>query len=473
MGNSLPPLIPRGVLLGSPKRWQPTISPDGAKLAYLAPDEREILQIWVRTFGRNDDRCVSNARRPVSFYGWRWDSKSIFCFPDTEGDENWHVHAIDLETKNARDLTPWQGARCYHELTMTSPARPNEMLVALNVRDRTLMDVWRIDLSTGAALLEVENPGDVAWWVADDELVVRCSFGWTPQGGSDIRVRSDTKAPWRTLVRTPPEEEVIPLDLSKDGKEIFLRSSVGRDTTCVVAMDIESGREREIAAMDGFDAEEVLIHPVRRELDAVAFAPERRKWIVSNVALRTDFEALARIDDGDLSVVSRDLADGNWIVSFTTPHLPIRYHVWHRESQSSEFLFSDRPELETYELAEVRPIKYRARDGLEIHGFLTIPGGIEPRNLPLVLNPHGGPWARNYWEFDAEIQVVANRGYAVLQPNFRGSTAYGRKHLRAGYRQFGLAMQNDLTDAVKWAVDGVFCLSHQKGSIQQIKARKD
>jgi hypothetical protein len=144
MGNSLPPLIPRGVLLGSPKRWQPTISPDGAKLAYLAPDEREILQIWVRTFGRNDDRCVSNARRPVSFYGWRWDSKSIFCFPDIEGDENWHVHAIDLETKNARDLTPWQGVRCYHELTMTSPARPNEMLVALNVRDRTLMDVWRI-----------------------------------------------------------------------------------------------------------------------------------------------------------------------------------------------------------------------------------------------------------------------------------------------------------------------------------------
>jgi dipeptidyl aminopeptidase/acylaminoacyl peptidase len=222
---------------------------------------------------------------------------------------------------------------------------------------------------------------------------------------------------------------------------------------CVVATDIGSGREREIAAMDGFDAEEVLIHPVRRELDAVAFAPERRKWIVSNVALRADFEALARIDDGDLSVISRDLADSNWIVAFTAPHRPIRYHVWHRESKSSEFLFSDRPQLETYELAKVRPIKYRARDGLEIHGFLTLPGGVEPRNLPLVLNPHGGPWARNYWEFDAEIQLVANRGYAVLQPNFRGSTGYGRKHLRAGYRQFGLAMQDDLTDAVKWAVD--------------------
>jgi dipeptidyl aminopeptidase/acylaminoacyl peptidase len=458
MPTGMPPLIPREVLLGNPRRWQPTISPDGAKLAYLAPDEREILQIWVRTLGRDDDRCVSNARRSVPFYGWSlygWsgDSKSIFYFPDTEGDENWHVHLIDLETNKVRDLTPWQGVRCYPDITMTSPARPNEMLAPLNVRDRALMDLWRIDLSTGAAVLEVENPGDVAWWVADDELVVRCSFGWTPQGGSEIRVRADAKAPWRTVVRTPPEEEVMPLGFSKDGKELFLRSSVGRDTICVVAMDIDSGREREIAAMDGFDAEEVLIHPVRRELDAVAFAPERRQWIVSNVALRADFEALARIDDGDLSVVSRDLADGNWIVAFTAPHRPIRYHVWHRESKSSEFLFSDRPELETYELAEVRPIKYRARDGLEIHGFLTIPGGVEPHYLPLVLNPHGGPWARNYWEFDAEIQLVANRGYAVLQPNFRGSTGYGIKHLRAGYHQFGLAMQDDLTDAIKWAID--------------------
>lgn len=135
-------------------------------------DEREILQIWVRTLGKDDDRCVSNARRSVPFYGrslygWRWDSKSIFYFPDTEGDENWHVHLTDLETNKVRDLTPWQGVRCYPDITMTSPARPNEMLAPLNVRDRAQMDVWRIDLRTGAAVLEVETPSDVAWWVAD------------------------------------------------------------------------------------------------------------------------------------------------------------------------------------------------------------------------------------------------------------------------------------------------------------------
>jgi dipeptidyl aminopeptidase/acylaminoacyl peptidase len=451
MPTGTAPLIPRRVLLGNPTRWQPTLSPEGKRIAYLAPNEGDALQIWVSTLGDSDDRCVSTERRSIQIYEWAWDSNTILYRRDNDGDENLHLCAIDLETGNDRDLTPWRGVRCYD--TMTAAKRPGEILAELNVRDRRLMDVWRIDLRTGAATLEVENPGDVAWWVADDELVVRACRGFTPQGGSEVRVRSDAGAPWRTLWKTSPDEEAWPLGFSKDGRELFLKSSVSRDTMGVVAMDIESGREREIAAIDGFDAEKVLIHPVGREVDAVAFAPERRKWAVTNIALGADFEGLARIDEGDLDVVSRDFADSKWIVAFTAPHRPIRYHVWHREAKSSEFLFSNLPELETYELARARPIKYRARDGLEIHGFLTIPRGVDPRNLPLVLNPHGGPWARNYWEFEDSTQLLASRGYAVLQPNFRGSTGYGRKHLQAGYRQWGLSMQDDLTDAVKWAVD--------------------
>jgi dipeptidyl aminopeptidase/acylaminoacyl peptidase len=451
MRTGMSPLIPRAVLLANPKRSQPALSPDGTRIAYLAPNEGDALQVWISTLGESDDRCVSTERRSIQIYEWAWDSNTILYRRDNDGDENLHLCAIDLETGNARDLTPWNGVRCHD--TMTATKRPGEILAELSVRDRRLMDVWRIDRRTGAATLEVENPGDVAWWVADDELIVRACCGFTPQGGCEVRVRSDASAPWRTLLKTSPDEEAWPLGFSKDGRQLFLKSSVSRDTICVVAMDIESGREREIAAMDGFDAEEVLIHPVRREVDAVAFAPARREWVVSNIALRADFDALARTDEGDLGVVSRDLADSKWIVAFTSPHRPIRYHVWDRESKSSMFLFSHLPELETYELAEARPIKYRARDGMEIHGYLTIPRGVDPRNLPLVLNPHVGPWTRNYWEFDDSAQLLANRGYAVLQPNFRGSTGYGRKHLRAGYRQYGLSMQDDLTDAVKWAVD--------------------
>jgi hypothetical protein len=150
---------------------------------------------------------------------------------------------------------------------------PGEMLALLNVRDRKLMDVWRIDLRTGAAKLEIENPGDVAWWVADGQLVVRACHGYTPQGGFEVRVRSDASAPWRTLLKTSPEEEALPLGFSKDGRELFLKSSVASDTMRVIAIDIASGGEREIARMDGFDAEDVMIHPARHVIEAVAFAP--------------------------------------------------------------------------------------------------------------------------------------------------------------------------------------------------------
>ena len=196
----MPSLIPRETLLGSPKRWQPTLSPDGESLAYLAPNDQDILQIWVRTLGKDTDRCVSGARRPVWYYGWYWDSKTIFYIQDSEGDENWHIYAIDLESGNVRDLTPWQGVRCHS--IMTSVKHPGEILAMLNVRDRKLMDVWSIEIRGGESRLEVENPGDVAFWIADEDLVVRASHGYTPQGGCEVRVRSSADAPWRTLVKT-------------------------------------------------------------------------------------------------------------------------------------------------------------------------------------------------------------------------------------------------------------------------------
>jgi len=450
MTAKMPPLISRETLLGSPKRCQPMLSPDGSRLAYLAPNDRDVLQVWVRTLGQADDRCVSSARRPVQYYGWWWDSQTIFCAQDTEGDENWHIHAIDLKSGNVRDLTAWQGVRCHY--VITSLEHPEEMLAVLNVRDRKLMDIWRIDVRTGAAALEVENPGDVTWWFADEQLVVRACCAVTPQGGVEVRVRSDARAPWRILLKTSPDEEAWPLCFSQGSRELFLKSSVASDTIRVIAVDPESGGEREIARMDGFDAEEVLVHPTRHVVEAVSFAPERLRWQVIDPAIAADFEAIAKLDDGDLRVVSRDLADHHWVISFTTPQRPVRYFLWDRTNKQSTFLFSHRPELDAFELAEVRPIKYRARDGLEVHGYLTFPPGVAPRNLPLVLHPHGGPWFRDNWIFNIWTQLLANRGYAVLQPNFRGSTGYGRKHLHAGDRQWGLAMQDDLTDAVQWAV---------------------
>ncbi len=450
MPTGMPPLIPRELLLGNPRRSQPAISPDSTHLAYLAPNERDALQIWVRTVGESDDRCVSAERRSIQIYEWAWDSKTILYGLDNEGDENHHTYAIDLQTGNVRDLTPWQGVRCHY--TMTTAKRPGEILAVLNVRDRKLMDVWRIDLRTGAATLEVENPGGVSWWVADDDLVVRGARAYTQDGGFEVRVRSGDNAPWRTLVRTSPDEWIFPLDFSKDGRDIFLMSSVASDTIRVVARDIESGREREIASMDGFDAERVMIHPTRHVIEAVSFEPGRRRWSVIDRAIAADFEAMSGLDGGDFRVVSRDLDDRNWIVQFEGPHRPIRYFLWDRAAKEASFLFSDHPEFEELELAEMNPIRYRARDGMELHGYLATPPGVEARGLPLVLAVHAGPWLRDYWTFNVWVQLLANRGYAVLRLNYRGSTGYGMKYLHAGDRQWGRAMQDDLTDAVKWAV---------------------
>lgn len=331
---------------------------------------------------------------------------------------------------------------------MTSANRPGEILAVLNVRDRKLMDVWRIDLRTGAATLEVENPGDVIWWIADDDLVVRAARVRTPDDGFEVRVHTDSGAPWRTLLRAAPDEGVFPLGFNKDGREIFLLSSLGSDTIRVVARETGSDSENVVAAMDGFDAERVMIHPTRRAIEAVAFEPGRRQWSVIDSGIATDFDAIRSLDNGDFRIVSRDSDDLKWIVEFQSAHRSTRYFLWDRAANKADFLFSDRPEFDQLQLAEVRPIKYRARDGMEVHGYLAIPAGLEPRNLPLVVYVHGGPWLRDYWTLSLWTQLLANRGYAVLQPNFRGSMGYGMKHLHAGDRQWGLAMQDDLTDAV-------------------------
>lgn len=450
MSSSMPPLIPREILLSDPTRVMPMLSPNGERIAYLAPDKGDALQIWVRTLGKNDDRCISAEPRSIQSYGWGRDSKAILYPQDNSGDENWHIFSIDLESGNVRDLTPWKGVRCH--LSLTKASRPGELLALLNVRDRKLMDVWRIDLRTGAARLEVENPGDVAWWIADEDLVARAASARTAKGGFEVRVCTDENAPWQMIARSTPDEEVRPLGFSKDGREIHLASSIASDTTRIVACNVESGSEREIASMDGCDAELVMTHPDSRQIQAVSFDPGRREWKVIDPDVAAEFEAIRRLDNGDFRVASRDHDDAKWIIQFDAPHRPVKYFLWERSAKRATFLFSHRPELETVELAEMRPITYRARDGMEIHAYLALPPGLEARKLPMVLYVHGGPWIRDYWTFEVVTQLLANRGYAVLRPNYRGSTGYGRKYLHAADREWGRAMQNDLTDAVRWTV---------------------
>jgi dipeptidyl aminopeptidase/acylaminoacyl peptidase len=446
-----PPLIPREVLFGNPEKVSPQISPDGKRLAWIAPNDKNVLQVWVKTIGGTDDKVVTaDKKRGIRRYFWAQDNKTIIYLQDVDGDENWHAYGADLASGNVRDYTPFQGVRA--DIVAADPAFPNEILISLNLRDRKAFDVHRLDIATGAIVLDTENPGDVVGWGADPKLLVRAAQVATPDGGTEIRIRETEGSPWKSWIRVGPEEILDFEDFTADGRSAILTSSIGNDTARVVEKNIATGAEKVLASSPEVDAGAVLIHPRRHVVEAVAFAPGRSSWTVVDPSVKADFEAIAKLSDGDFSLVNRDSADATWLVAFTSDRGPIRYYSWDRGAQKGTFLFVHQPKLEGLQLAEMKPVVITSRDGLKLNSYLTLPAGVPARGLPMVLYVHGGPWARDSWGYNSAAQWFANRGYAVLQVNYRASTGYGKKFLNAGNKQWGLKMHDDLIDAVEWAV---------------------
>ncbi len=447
----LPPLIARDLLFGNPERTSPALSPDGKRLGWLAPDTNNVLQVWVKTVGQNDDKIVTaDKRRGIRQYFWAKDNRTLLYLQDSDGDENFHIYGVDLESRNVRDLTAVQGVRA--QVVDLNPDYPNHVLVEMNARDRSLFDVYRLDLRNGALELDTKNPGDVVGWVADAQMRVRGAQVPTADGGTEIRFRPDEKSPWKSFLKVGPDEILNALGFTKDGKSLFLLSSIGRDKAAVIEKNLQNQKEKVLASSDEVDAGDVIIHPRRHVVEAVSFSPGRTRWEVVDPAVRADFEGLKKLNDGDFSLVSRTDSDDVWLVGYQSDRAPGRFYRWDRKAQKGTFLFNTRPKLEGLPLAEMKAVVITARDGFKIHSYLTLPVGVPAKGLPMVIFPHGGPWARDEWGFDPYAQWLANRGYAVLQPNFRGSTGYGKKFLNAGNRQWGLTMHDDLIDAVNWAV---------------------
>ncbi|HVP62013.1 MAG TPA: S9 family peptidase [Myxococcaceae bacterium] len=443
------PLIPREVLFGNPERTKPLLSPDGKRLAWLQPD-KGVLQVWVQTPGKEDATPVSADReRPIRRFLWGQDSRTVLYVQDAKGNEDWHVYKVDLESKQVRDLTPFDGVHA--EIVGDSPRRASEVLVALNLADRARMDVYRVDLRTGAVVLDTRNPGTVTQWAATDDLVVKAAAATRADGGEEILVRDSAKVPWRTLTRVGPDEHVELLDLTTDGKAVLYVTSAGGETGRVVQRALSGGPEKVLASHPEVDPSDVSVHPTRHLVEGVVFEPGLPAWTLLDPTVKKDFDIFPHLARGFPQVVSRDRADRSWVVAFQDPQGPTRYLSFDRTSLQGKLLFVDRPKLESAPLAEVKPISLRSRDGLTLHGYLTRPVGTSTAG-PMVLFVHGGPWGRDHWRFSPYVQWLANRGYAVLQVNFRGSTGYGRTLLNAGNRQWGKDMQTDLLDAVDWAV---------------------
>ncbi len=453
MTNTNPPMIPRKTIFGNPTKASPQLSPDGTRMAYLAPVDG-VLNVWVGTTGGSDARPVTKDReRGVRIYFWAFDNAHVLYLQDVGGDENWRLHMTNVDTEETRELTPFDGIQVH--ITAYDKHFPHEMIIAMNKENPAAHDAYHLDLATGELRLIAKNPGNVVHWVSDTKLQIRGAQASRDDGGFDLLVRDTPSAEWKTLVRWGPEDSLNSgaVGFAKDGQSMYVVDPRDWNSGRLVEIDLDGGDLTTIAEDPVYDVGSTLVHPDTYEIQMVGFTRARLEWTVLDESIRDDIDVVREINPGDFEIVDRTGADDVWLIGFTQDTGPVAFYAFDRKSKEAQFLFYSRPELTDHTLAEMHPVSFQSRDDLTIHGYLTRPVGAkngEPG--PLVLNVHGGPWARDVWGYNPEAQWLANRGYACLQVNFRGSTGYGKQFLNAGDREWGGRMHDDLLDAVEWAV---------------------
>jgi dipeptidyl aminopeptidase/acylaminoacyl peptidase len=474
-------LIPREVLFGLPEKISPQISPDGSLVAFLAPSTRvspepvilseaknlifgffgrrpqndkkisKVLNIWVCDRKTGKDRVLTQDQgRGIHFYAWAPDGRSVLYLQDQGGNENWHLFKIDLSGGPARDLTPFEGVQA--RVLRIDKHFPDTILIELNKEDISRHDVYRLELPTGALELAARNPGQISDWIVDAAMKVRGAVAALPGGGYEVRVRDTEDAPWRKLFSWDLEDSMTSgvVGFSKDGKELFLKDSRGIDTARLVKMDIATGKTETLFSDPEYDVGGVVMDPDDREIDMVSVNRARNEWTALRSGVREDLEILRKTGPGDLLFLNRSNDGRYWVIGLDNDVSPLKYYIYDKKNKTAEFLFTHRPALLQYRLAPMEPVTVRARDGLKLQGYLTFPKGRK-KSFPMVLFVHGGPWTRDGWGYDPVAQWLADRGYACLQINFRGSTGFGKKFVNAGNKEWGRKMQDDLSDAAAWA----------------------
>jgi dipeptidyl aminopeptidase/acylaminoacyl peptidase len=458
------PLIDREVFFGNPRIANAQLSPDGRWLSFVQPLDR-VLNVWVKRLEEPFDAArplTDDRERPVVQHLWSRDSVRVLFLQDRGGDENFHVHAV------APDAAPAPGARAPAPLDLTPgdgvqariyalPERdPEHAIVGINDRDPRLHDVYRLDLAGGARTLIVANRDNVADWTTDLEGRVRLGHRQRQDGGWEIlRVDGDGVVP---IYACGPDEECRPLRFHRDGARAYVETNRGAaDLSRLVLLDPETGATADVEEDPEGEADFglALFAADTHELIATAYTGERVRWYPREERFARDLARARReLPAGDLGFRSLTRDGRRMLVSVVSDVEPGASWLYDREAGAFELLYRTRPEVPSEHMAPMTGVRYAARDGLEIPAYLTLPKGAEPRGLPAVLFVHGGPWARDAWGFNNIVQFLANRGYAVLQPNFRGSVGFGKRFLNLGNRQWGTGtMQHDLSDGVRWLIE--------------------
>jgi dipeptidyl aminopeptidase/acylaminoacyl peptidase len=450
-------IIPRQALFGNPDHAAPAVSPDGARLAYLAP-WNGVINVWVRPLRGEGaaTRVTASEARPVRGFSWAFTSGRVLYLLDTAGDENFHLYSADVDSGEALDLTP--GEKVQAKLVKLSPDFPREALVAVNDRVPQLHDLYRIDIESGARRLVHENAEGLLFYHATDSLEPRLGRRMKRDGGMEIlELRPDgTCAPFLDV---PADDSMttLPVAFDKGGGAVYLVDSMGRDTSAMTIVDMGTRVSALIAIDERADLCDQIVHPTSGRLQAVAFNYERKVWKALDPGIEADFAFLREVADGDVEILSRSLDDALWTVAFLMDDGPQRFYLYDRPARRADFLFSNRPALDDLPLAKMRSAVVAARDGLGLVCYYSLPAEFNDAPapdlpLPMVLWIHGGPWSRDSWGYNPMHQFLANRGYAAMSVNYRGSMGFGKRHLNAGNLEWGRKMHEDVLDALAWAV---------------------
>jgi len=446
-------LLRRRLIFADPERSVVRISRDGTRVAFRAPVDG-VLNLWVAPIDRIDEARPVTAitdRNLGPWIVWMHDNRHVVFFREAAGDENWRAWRVDLQTGDVRALTPGPGVTC--RIQQISRNFPSELLIMHNARDKRYFDIHRVNVATGESALLQLNEG-VPGYFTDQQFRVRFAVHYTEDGDVEyLRLGTDGE---RSLFSRISAEDAVAtraIEFSADGRELYWLDSRGRDTAAVVAQDLASGAMRVLAEDPRADFTELLLDPITERPIAAARSFERVAWQVLDPDSQSDFDYLTRQSRGDLTITSMSQDRRQWIVAFQYDDASLEYFHYDRATCRATRLFSATPAWEGVPFVTMEPVIIRTRDGLELVSYLSRPRDAQPTEpLPMALIVHGGPWARDLWGLHADHQWLANRGYAVLSVNFRGSTGFGKAFVNAANLEWAGKMHDDLIDAVDWAV---------------------
>ncbi|MDO9069006.1 MAG: S9 family peptidase, partial [Deltaproteobacteria bacterium] len=429
------------------------LSPDGKRYIYRAP-ANGINNIFIRELGKDSSiQLTQSKNRDINRFYWGTNN-IILYLQDNEGDENYRLYRLNLDTKKINCLTDFNNSNA--SIIDFYAKKPDEIIIGLNKRDPEASDVYRLNIITGELIMIEQNPGNVRSWMVDNDGTVRIAYA------EDVLYRKDKNSPFEKLSDLKKQDDTFTIKyFTTNNKNVYAYSNIGRDKIAIVEYDLDANRETKVLFEDplydafGDDERDYFEYSTsKQKLIYALYTAEKRTLYFFDEGMKNIYEKLkSKIGKYEIQFTSISDDFNTFIIYASSDKSEGTYYLYDRNNDKLQLLSKATPWLKETEMAEMKPIQYKSRDGLIIHGYLTVPKGRKAENLPVIVNPHPGPQWRNSWGFNEFVQFFANRGYAVLQVNFRGSEGYGKKFMQAGFKQWGLKMQNDITDGVNWLID--------------------